>query len=180
MSTELLPLIAGLTSSTLFASSHFPMLWKAYRTRNVSSYSGLNFVLVNIGNLIFWMYIVTLPMGPIWFLHAFYTVSTAIMLAMYVRFAGRNTQQLRKAGVAMLVATSHTAHTDGGWPIVQPAEAAFALLSHPAPPGARYRRRGPRHIVPACQPQPYRTHLEKRHSRWTPTISPPPLTESKP
>lgn len=94
MNTELLPLIAGFTSSTLFASSHFPMLWKAYRTRNVSSYSGLNFVLINIGNLIFWMYIVTLPMGPIWILHTFYTVASVVMLAMYVRFADRKGQPL--------------------------------------------------------------------------------------
>ena len=91
VNTELLPLIAGLTSSTLFAGSHLPMLWKAYRTRNVSSYSGLNFVLVNVGNLIFWMYIVTLPMGPIWILHTFYTVSSVVMFAMYVRFAVRKT-----------------------------------------------------------------------------------------
>ena len=93
MNTELLPLIAGLTSSTMFASSHFPMLWKAYRTRNLSSYSGLNFVLVNIGNLIHWMYIVTLPMGPIWILHSFYTVSTAIMFVMYICFAVRKRHQ---------------------------------------------------------------------------------------
>ncbi len=96
MNTELLPLIAGLTSSTMFASSHFPMLWKAYRTRNVSSYSGLNLVLVNTGNLIFWMYIVTLPMGPIWILHAFYTVASVLMLAMYVGFAVRKNKQLRE------------------------------------------------------------------------------------
>ena len=94
MNTELLSLIAGLTASTMFASSHFPMLWKAYRTRNVSSYSGLNFVLINIGNLIFWMYIVTLPMGPIWILHTFYTVASVVMLAMYVRFADRKGQPL--------------------------------------------------------------------------------------
>ena len=94
MNTELLPLIAGLTSSTMFASSHFPMLLKAYRTRNLSSYSGLNFALINIGNLIFWMYIIALPMGPIWFLHSFYTVSSVIMLAMYICFAARKRQQL--------------------------------------------------------------------------------------
>ena len=94
MNTELLSLIAGLTASAMFASSHFPMLWKAYRTRNVSSYSGLNFVLINIGNLIFWMYILTLPMGPIWILHTFYTVASVVMLAMYVRFADRKGQPL--------------------------------------------------------------------------------------
>lgn len=80
-----LSLIAGMVSSFIFASSYVPMLWKAFQTRDLHSYSWLNLVLVNAGNLIYWLYIVTLPPGPIWLLHTFYTVASALLLLMYWR-----------------------------------------------------------------------------------------------
>lgn len=77
--------VAGMVSTTLFASSSIPMLLKAFRTRDLRSYSLLNIVLSNIGNGIHWLYIVGLPFGPIWFLHSFYTISTALMLLWYLQ-----------------------------------------------------------------------------------------------
>jgi hypothetical protein len=86
MTTESMSLIAGLISSFIFVSSHFPMLWKAYKTEDMRSYSWLNIFLANVGNLIYWLYIISLPLGPIWLLHTFYTVTSILMLAMYLRF----------------------------------------------------------------------------------------------
>ena len=69
----------------MFASSNIPMLVKAFRTRNLQSYSLLNIALSNVGNAVHWVYVAGLPWGPIWFLHGFYTVTTALMLVWYLR-----------------------------------------------------------------------------------------------
>ncbi len=86
MNIESISLIAGLISSFIFVSSNFPMLWKAYQTKDMHSYSWINILLANAGNLIYWLYIVSLPLGPIWVLHTFYTVTSILMLTMYLRF----------------------------------------------------------------------------------------------
>ena len=86
MDTQNLSLIAGAVSSLIFVSSHVPMLWKAYTTRNLSSYSLLNIILINFGNLLYWLYIVSLPIGPVWMMHTFYTVSSGLLLYLYGRY----------------------------------------------------------------------------------------------
>jgi hypothetical protein len=86
MNTEQISFIAGLISSFIFVSGNFPMLWRAYKTEEMRSYSRLNILLANIGNLIYWLYVVSLPPGPIWVLHTFYTISSMLMLVMYFRF----------------------------------------------------------------------------------------------
>jgi hypothetical protein len=86
MNTETISLIAGLISTVIFVGSNFPMLWKAYQTKDMHSYSWLNILLANTGNLIYWLYIVSLPVGPIWLLHTFFTVTSVLMLMMYLRF----------------------------------------------------------------------------------------------
>jgi hypothetical protein len=45
-----------------------PMLHKALRTRELSSYSFGNIALANVGNAVHSVYVVHLPPGPIWFL----------------------------------------------------------------------------------------------------------------
>lgn len=84
--------IAGAASTGIFVSSNLPMLFKAIKTRDLKSYSLGNLVLSNLGNLIHWVYVTSLPFGPIWFLHGFYTLVTALMLIWYLRFelAGTN------------------------------------------------------------------------------------------
>ena len=77
---------AGAIATVVFASSTLPMLAKAWRTKDVSSYSAGNIVLANIGNVLYAVYVVNLPIGPIWALHAFHTISTALMLYWYVRY----------------------------------------------------------------------------------------------
>ena len=77
-----LALVAGAVSTTLFAGAHLPMLAKALHTRDVSSYSLPNLLIANVGNLVHTVYVVSLPIGPIWILHGCYLVSMAIMLGL--------------------------------------------------------------------------------------------------
>lgn len=62
------------------------MLLKAARTHEVASYSLANITLANIGNAVHSLYVFHLPPGPIWFLHSFYVVSSALMLYWYLRY----------------------------------------------------------------------------------------------
>jgi uncharacterized protein with PQ loop repeat len=86
MNTQYLSMLAGVISTSIFTLSHIPMLVRAYRTRDLRSYSPANLILSNIGNAIHWLYIVNLPFGPIWFLHSFYTLVTGLMLFWYLRY----------------------------------------------------------------------------------------------
>jgi uncharacterized protein with PQ loop repeat len=81
-----LQIIAGVISSLLFAFSTFPMLLKAYQTKDLKSYSLGYLTMSNTGNLVHWVYVSSLPFGPIWFLHSFYTLVTALMLFWYLRY----------------------------------------------------------------------------------------------
>lgn len=80
-----LPLIAGTVATVAFAVSNLPMLRKALRTRDVSSYSLPSMIIINIANVVYSLYVFTLPFGPIWGLHTFYVISCAIMLALCLR-----------------------------------------------------------------------------------------------
>ena len=90
MELQTLQIVAGSVSSFFFITSNLPMLLKAFRTKNLHSYSLTNLVLNNIGNIIYWLYISSLPIGPIWFMHTFYTLTTALMLLGYIRYAHAN------------------------------------------------------------------------------------------
>ena len=80
------PLVAGAVATAVFASSTLPMLAKAWRTKDMTSYSPGNIALANIGNLLYLVYVLHLPPGPIWALHLFHTVSTALMMFWYLRY----------------------------------------------------------------------------------------------
>jgi hypothetical protein len=89
-----LPVIAGIASTIIFAASTLPMLVKAYRTRDLSSYSLGNMLLANAGNVVHSVYVVSLPPGPVWVLHGFYVISTGLMLVWFLRYqvtGGRRT-----------------------------------------------------------------------------------------
>ena len=81
-----LPFLAGVTATVIFTVSALPMLVKARRTHDLSSYSLGNIVLANVGNVVQSVYVVSLPPGPIWVLHGFYVTTTALMLAWYFRY----------------------------------------------------------------------------------------------
>ena len=82
---DTLPVLAGTVSTIVFVGSVLPMLHKAFHTRDLSSYSLGNMVLANVGNTVHSVYVFALPPGPIWVLHTFYLVSSALMLHWYLR-----------------------------------------------------------------------------------------------
>jgi uncharacterized protein with PQ loop repeat len=84
-----LPVVAGVVSTTIFAASMLPMLVKAARTKDLSSYSMGNILLANVGNAIHSVYVFHLPAGPVWILHTFYLVSTGLMLFWYLLYTPR-------------------------------------------------------------------------------------------
>ena len=84
------PVAAGSVATIVFALSMLPMLGKAARTRDLASYSHSNLVLANVGNAFYSLYVFHLPPGPIWLLHTFYAVTSALMLFWSLRY-GRST-----------------------------------------------------------------------------------------
>ena len=98
MDTQTVQLMAGSISSLLFISSNVPMLLKAFKTKNMRSYSLSNILLNNVGNLIYWLYISSLPIGPIWVMHTFYTATSILMLAWYLRYEYPSGKQLLSKG----------------------------------------------------------------------------------
>ncbi|MEJ7648239.1 MAG: hypothetical protein WKF57_04170 [Nakamurella sp.] len=79
------PAIAGTAATALFVLSTLPMLIKAQRSRDLSSYSGANLIIANCGNLLQTFYVITLPVGPIWAIHLFNTIASALMLTWWIR-----------------------------------------------------------------------------------------------
>lgn len=75
----------GAFATVLFVASQAPMLIKAARTKDLASYSGLNLVIANLGNVAQGVYVLTLPPGPIWALHAFNTLTSGCMLYWWLR-----------------------------------------------------------------------------------------------
>jgi hypothetical protein len=81
-----LAVIAGTISTGIFAASTMPMVVKAARTRDLSSYSGGNLVLSNLGNVLYAFYVFSMPMGPAWALYAFNLAVSATMLGYWLRY----------------------------------------------------------------------------------------------
>ncbi len=81
-----LPEFAGFLSTSFFVISNFPMLFKAFKTRNLKSYSFLQIAIANMGNIIYWLYIFSLPFGSIWLLHGYNTFVTFLMLVLYFKY----------------------------------------------------------------------------------------------
>ena len=98
MDTHQLALLAGSISTMIFAASNIPMLLKVLRTKEVGSYSATNIVLANVGNLIYWVYLATLPFGPVWLLHGYNTITTVLMLALYLRFRNKHSTRRKIRG----------------------------------------------------------------------------------
>jgi hypothetical protein len=81
-----LPILAGVISTAVFAGSMLPMLVKAVATRDLGSYSLGNLALANVGNGVHTLYVIHLPLGPIWLLHGFHSVTALLMLVWYLRY----------------------------------------------------------------------------------------------
>ncbi len=78
--------LAGFASSTIFIGSYLPMLFKAFKTKDLSSYSLGQLTLGTLGNVIYWLYVISLPLGPVWLLQAFFTLASVFMLFCYLRY----------------------------------------------------------------------------------------------
>ncbi len=85
-----IPTLAGTLATMVFALSTLPMLGKAVRSRDLTSYGRGNLVLANVGNTLYSVYVFQLPLGPIWFLHGFYLLTSGLMLFWSRRFAPRS------------------------------------------------------------------------------------------
>lgn len=94
-----LALAAGALSSVILVANNLPMLVKARRTRDLSSYSLAYLVLNNVGNVLY-----DVPTGPIWPMQSFYLLSMALLLRWYLRFSPRS--RARRVSLAAAAATS--------------------------------------------------------------------------
>lgn len=105
-------LLAGAFSSLIFISATFPMLYKAWQTKNMASYSLVTIILNNVGNLSYWLYITTLPFGPVWLVHGFNTAATLLMLLWFLLYrhqpeiAKRITTELKRQTLNMPIIKS--------------------------------------------------------------------------
>jgi hypothetical protein len=99
MDIKTLQIFAGFTSTIMFMTSNLPMLLKAFKTKDLKSYSLGHIALGTLGNLIYWLYITSLPFGPVWILQGFFTLSASLMLYWYLRYEkgwGRNLTSLEE------------------------------------------------------------------------------------
>jgi hypothetical protein len=81
--------VAGSVAGFIFSAASWNMLVKAHRTKDLSSYSLGQIVLNNVGNLIYWLYVVSLPFGPIYFMHGFFTLASLLMLIWFYTYRSR-------------------------------------------------------------------------------------------
>lgn len=79
-------IIAGSISTTVFAISNIPMLIKAAKTKSLKSYSYSYILMNNAANLVHWIYVLSLPPGPVYILHTFYTLTAILLLVWYIRY----------------------------------------------------------------------------------------------
>lgn len=98
--------LAGAISTGIFAVSYLPMVVKAVRTRDLASYSFGNLMITNVGNLVHSVYVFSLPFGPIWFLHGFYLVASALMLGWYLRFVTYSRGRSSRASAILPTSTA--------------------------------------------------------------------------
>ena len=83
----------------MFVASTLPMVVRAARTRDVSSYSRGHLVLSNAGNAVHTVYVASLPPGPVWLLHFVYSGVAAFMFSgAHVRWAPIGSQRVKGPG----------------------------------------------------------------------------------
>src|SRR5262245_4975646 len=93
---EQIQVVAGSLAGLIFAAGSVDMVVKAWRTKDLRSYSLGQIVLNNVGNLFYWLYVLSLPFGPIYFMHGFFTLVSLLMLIWYFayRTASRTPKQM--------------------------------------------------------------------------------------
>jgi uncharacterized protein with PQ loop repeat len=149
MSMDQIGVVAGIISTSLFVLSYLPMLVKAVRTKDLSSYSPGYLVVANVGNLIHSVYVASLPFGPIWFLHIFYTATSALMLCWYLRYHSHH------ARASTAIITPRPPPTPAAQPTANGPPRPCADWGPLRVPGAS-RREGPPRSMAASPAAPYR------------------------
>ena len=91
-------LFAGSAAAAIFILSQLPMLIKARRTKNLTSYSFANIGLANVGNALYAVYVVQVPVGPVWATHAFNLTTSGLMLFWYLRYGRTRSDGLEAFG----------------------------------------------------------------------------------
>ena len=91
-----LALFAGSAAAAIFMISQLPMLVKAFRTKNLASYSFANIGLANLGNVLYAFYVVQVPIGPAWAVHGFNVATSGLMLFWYLRYRWRTLDHLSR------------------------------------------------------------------------------------
>lgn len=128
-------MLAGTVSTVLFAAANLPMVVKAVRSGDLRSYSASALILGNAGNVVHTIYVVSLPFGPIWVLHAFYLATMAVMLALYaVSMRGR------RAALRLASPAPGPAASPGGDGEAAPAPGGDGDAAVPFPHGGHDRR----------------------------------------
>jgi len=59
-------LVAGSLAGLIFAAGSLDMPVKAWPTKDLCSYSLGQIVLNNVGSVFYWLYVISLPFGPIY------------------------------------------------------------------------------------------------------------------
>lgn len=86
MKMEDMQMVSGSVAGFIFAAGSLNMVIKAWQTKDLSSYSLGQMVLNNVGNLFYWLYVISLPIGPIYFMHSFFTIVSLLMLIWYFAY----------------------------------------------------------------------------------------------
>jgi uncharacterized protein with PQ loop repeat len=94
-----LALVAGTAAAAIFMISQLPMLIKARRTKDLASYSIANIGLANVGNVLYAVYIVQVPVGPAWAIHGFNLTTAGLMLFWYLRYGWRHSGEPREVSL---------------------------------------------------------------------------------
>ena len=87
-------MFAGSAAAAIFILSQLPMLIKARRTKNLTSYSFANIGLANVGNALYAVYVFQVPVGPIWATHGFNVTTSGLMLFWYLRYGRARSDEL--------------------------------------------------------------------------------------
>jgi uncharacterized protein with PQ loop repeat len=80
---EQIQMVSGSIAGIIFAMASWNMVVKAWRTKDLSSYSLGQIIFNNVGNLFYWLYVASLPFGPIYLMHGFFTLVSLFMLICY-------------------------------------------------------------------------------------------------
>ena len=89
---------AGTVATAVFASSTAPMVWRAARSRDMTSYSRPSLALTNVANAIHTVYVLSLPLGPVYVLHSVHVVVAFFMLCWHVRHVRTTPKDVRESG----------------------------------------------------------------------------------